>query len=172
VAVPKENALEAAMSFDVTNRPRRIASIGVAETTMSGRRFAGILTGGAVALSLALGAAMPAKADKKDDLAKALLGALVVGVIVKELNDKPKAVPAPVVTPEPVRTNRVPAVCAISIDGAERSVTLYPESCLRREGFDRRLPRDCANQATIFGRDDSVYSAQCLRDAGFRVSGR
>jgi hypothetical protein len=76
------------------------------------------------------------------------------------------------VPPEPVRTNRVPAVCAITIDGAQQSVTLYPESCLRREGFDRRLPRSCANQASVFGRDDRVYSAQCLRDAGFRVSGR
>jgi hypothetical protein len=127
-------------------------------------------------LALALGAALTAKADRKDDLAKALLGALVVGVIVNELNAKPKAppavVPPAVVTPEPVRSNRVPAVCAITIDGAERSVTLYPESCLRREGFDRRLPRDCANQASVFGRDDRVYSAQCLRDAGFRVSGR
>ena len=126
-------------------------------------------------LALALGAAMPAKADNRNDLARALLGALVVGVIVNELNDKRRAAPpviAPrVVAPEPVRSNRVPAVCAITVDGAERSVTLYPESCLRREGFDRRLPRNCANSASVFGRDDKVYSAQCLRDAGFRVSG-
>jgi hypothetical protein len=130
-----------------------------------------MVTAGAVVLALALGTALPAKAEKKNDLAKALLGALVVGVIVDELNAKPKPAPQ-VVTPEPVRTNRVPAVCAITIDGAERSVTLYPESCLRREGFDRRLPGSCANQASLFGRDDRVYSAQCLRDAGFRVSGR
>jgi hypothetical protein len=90
------------------------------------------------------------------------------------LNARPRPTsPSPVVVPpEPVRTNRVPAVCAITIDGARQSVSLYPESCLRREGLDRRLPRDCANQANIFGRDDTVYSAQCLRDAGFRVSGR
>jgi hypothetical protein len=127
-----------------------------------------------LALAVALGTALPAKADKKDDLAKALLGALVVGVIVNELNDRPKPTPPEpvVVPPEPKRTNRVPAVCAITIDGAQQSVTLYPESCLRREGFDRRLPRSCANQASVFGRDDRVYSAQCLRDAGFRVSGR
>jgi hypothetical protein len=164
------------MSIDATRRPRRIASRGIAETTVSGRRFASMVTAGAVALALALGAALPAKADRKDDLAKALLGALVVGVIVNELNTKPKPPPAvvspPVVKPEPARSNRVPAVCAITVDGAERSVTLYPESCLRREGFDRRLPRSCANSATVFGRDDRVYSAQCLRDAGFRVSSR
>ncbi len=93
---------------------------------------------------------------------------------MNELNDKRKpAPPAPVVVPpEPVRSNRVPAVCAITIDGAERPVTLCPESCLRREGFDRWLPRDCANEASVFGRDDRVYSVQCLRNAGFRVSGR
>lgn len=162
------------MSLELRKKPRHIASRGIAETTMSGRRLAGMVTAGAVALAVALGTALPAKADRKDDLAKALLGAIVVGVIVNELNDRPKPTPpAPVVVPpEPVRTNRVPAVCAITIDGAQQSVTLYPESCLRREGFDRRLPRSCANQASVFGRDDKVYSAQCLRDAGFRVSGR
>jgi hypothetical protein len=143
------------MSFEVRKKPRHIASRGITETTVSGRKFAGMVTTGAVALALVLGAALPAKADKKDNLAKALLGALVVGVIVNELNDKPKPVPQ-VVKPEPVRSNRVPAVCAITIDGAERSVTLYPESCLRREGVDRRLPRTCANQASLFGRDDRV----------------
>jgi hypothetical protein len=150
--------------------PRRIASQGISETTLSARRLAGLMTGGAVALALVLGSALPARADR-NDLAKALLGALVVGVIVKELNDRPKAAPVipPVAAPQPVRSDRVPAVCAITIDGAERSVTLYPESCLRREGFDRRLPRNCANGASIFGRDDTVYAAQCLRDAGFRV---
>ena len=157
------------MSVEFKGKPRRIASRGIAGSTVSGRRFAGMLTAGAVALALALGAAFPAKAEKKNDLAKALLGALVVGVIVNELTDKPKA--PPVMTPEPVKSKRIPAVCAITIDGAERSVSLYPESCLRREGIDQRLPRGCANSASIFGRDDRVYSAQCLRDAGFRVSG-
>jgi hypothetical protein len=156
------------MTVEFRSRSRHIASSGVAERGTQPRSLGALVTGGAVALALILGAAMPAKADKKDDLAKALLGALVVGVIVNELNDKPK--PQPGV--EPVKSRRVPAVCAISIDGAERSVTLFSENCLRREGFDHRLPRGCANSARIFGRDDRVYSAQCLRDAGFRVTGR
>ena len=154
------------MTVEFRSRSHHIASKGVAERGTQPRSLAAALTGGAVALALILGAAMPAKADKKDDLAKALIGALVVGVIVNELTDKPK--PAP----EPVKSRRVPSVCAITIDGAERSVTLFSEHCLRREGFDHRLPRGCANSARIFGRDDRVYSAQCLRDAGFRVSGR
>lgn len=156
------------MSVEFRSRSHRIASQGVAESGTRPRSLATLLTGGAVALTLILGAAMPAKADKKDDLAKALIGALIVGAIVNELDAKPRPQPEP----EPVKSRRVPSVCAISIDGADRSVTLFSESCLRREGFDHRLPRGCANSARIFGRDDRVYSAQCLRDAGFRVSGR
>ncbi|MES2916695.1 MAG: hypothetical protein V4753_16375 [Pseudomonadota bacterium] len=160
------------MSVEFKSRSHRIASKGISETSLSGRRFAAMLTGGAAALALVLATAIPARADKKDDLAKALIAALVVGVIANELKDKDKPAPVPVPVPEPVKSKRVPAVCAISIDGADRSVTLYPESCLRAEGFDYRLPRGCANSATIFGERDRVYSAQCLRDAGFRISGR
>lgn len=148
-------------------KSNRIAAKVAAERAPQPRRMASVLTGGAVVFALALGSALPAKAEKKDDLAKALLGALVIGVIVNELNDndngKHKA--------EPVKRPRVPSVCEISIDGERRSVSLYSENCLRREDFDYRLPRDCANKATIFGREDRVYSAQCLRDAGFRVRG-
>ncbi len=156
------------MTVVFKSRPHRIAPLGVAETGTQPRRLAAMLTGGAVALALILGAAVPAKADRKDDLAKALIGALVVGVIANELSDRKKSKPAP----EPVRSPRVPSVCEISIDGARQSVSLYSENCLRREGFDYRLPRGCANTARVFGRSDKVYSAQCLRDAGFRVSGR
>ncbi|KAF0115134.1 MAG: Uncharacterized protein FD150_1195 [Rhodobacteraceae bacterium] len=162
------------MSVEFRSKSHRIASNGISETSLTGRRFAAMMTGGAAALALVLATAIPARADKKDDLAKALIAALVVGVIAHELKDKdkPAPVPVPVPAPEPVKSKRVPSVCAISIDGAERSVTLYPESCLRAEGFDYRLPRGCANSATIYGERDRVYSAQCLRDAGFRVSGR
>ena len=146
----------------------RIASHGMAERGVQPRRFATVLTAGALALALVLGAAIPAKADRKDDLAKALIAALVVGAIAHELNDKDK----PAARAEPVKRPRVPSVCAISIDGAQRSVSLYSENCMRQEGLDQRLPRNCANGARIFGRDDRVYSADCLRDAGFRLSGR
>jgi hypothetical protein len=162
------------MSVEFKSKSHRIASQGITETTLSGRRFAAMITGGAAALALVLATAIPAKADKKDDLAKALIAALVVGAIAHELSDKdkPAPVPVPVPVPEPVKNKRVPSVCAISIDGTDRSVTLFPESCLRAEGFDYRLPRGCANGATIYGERDRVYSARCLRDAGFRVTGR
>lgn len=160
------------MSVEFTAKSYRITGHGIGETTLSGRRLGAMITGGAAALALVLATAIPAKAEK-NDLAKALIAALVVGAIAHELKDKdkPAPVPVPVPEPEPVRNGRVPAVCAISIDGADRSVTLYPESCLREEGFDYRLPRYCANTATIYGERDRVYSAQCLREAGFRLSG-
>ena len=157
------------MSVEFRSRSHRIASRGISESTLSARRFAAMLTGGAAALAVVLATTIPAKAEK-NDLAKALIAALVVGAIAHELKDKDRPVPLPV--PEPVKSKRVPAVCAISIDGADRSVTLFPETCLREEGFSYRLPRHCANSATIFGKRDRVYSAQCLRDAGFRVTGR
>lgn len=166
------------MSVEFRSRSHRIASRGISEGTLSARRFAAMLTGGAAALVVVLATAIPVKADSKNDLARALIAALVVGAIAHELNanDQPAAAPVPVPLPlpepKPVSSKRVPAVCAISIDGAERSVTLYPESCLRAEGFKPRLPRGCANTATIYGQRDRVYSAQCLRDAGYRVSGR
>lgn len=156
------------MSALFISKSYRIAARGITETTLSGRKLATMITGGAAVLALVLATAIPAKADSKNDLTKALIAALVVGVIANELKDKDKPVPLP----EPVKSKRVPAVCAISIDGADRSVTLYPESCLRAEGFTYRLPRQCANGATIFGERDRVYSAQCLREAGFRVTGR
>lgn len=158
------------MSVEFRSKSRSIASRGISETGNSGRQFATVLTVGALVLALVLGAAMPAKADKADTLAQALIAALVAAGAVNQLAPAPKA--PPVVVTEPVKQNRVPSVCAISIDGAQRSVSLYSENCIRREGFDQRLPRGCANEARIFGRDDRVYSAQCLRDAGIRLSGR
>ena len=129
--------------------------------TRSPRSLATLATAGAALLALLLATAIPAKADKKDDLAKALIAALVVGAIVSEIDDNHK--------PKPVKHPKVPAVCAISVEGAARTVTLYPESCLKDHGL-KHLPRDCAARATIFGQRDRVYSAKCLRDAGFKLS--
>lgn len=157
------------MTAEFKSKSYHIASHGISETSLSGRRLAAMITGGAAALALVLATAIPAKAEP-NDLTKALITALVVGAIAHELKDEDKVNPRP--TPEPVKGKRVPSICAISIDGAGRSVTLYPESCLRSEGFKYRLPRHCANNATIYGERDRVYSAQCLREAGFRLSGR
>ena len=92
---------------------------------------------------------------------------LVIGLIANSLDDKPKHHPAPL--PEPARHRRVPAVCAIEIEGSSGDrVAVYPEKCLRREGFTYQLP-DCARNVRIYGKRDRIYPASCLRNAGFRV---
>ena len=156
------------MPADPNEKIPRIARQGVpaayaSGAGLSGAGFVSWMTAGALVVALILGLALPAKAERNDDLIKGLAAALVVGLIVNELSEAPKATP--------VKQPKVPAVCAITIHGDTRSVTLYPERCLRSEGFDQRLPRACANTASIFGREDRVYSASCLRDAGFRVVG-
>lgn len=151
------------MSVILKPRIVRPSGIAVSAWPRTGRSLAALATGAAVILALVLAAAIPARAATKDDLAKALIAALVIGAIVHELDDGTK--------PLPVKYKRVPLACAISIDGADRSVTLYAESCLKDHGL-KHLPRDCSNRATIFGERDRVFSAQCLRSAGFKLSDR
>ena len=103
-----------------------------------------------------------------------------VGLIAKSIDDnndrkhydKPKpnqGKPKPHHQPQPSYQPRVPSVCAISIDSRSGdAVTMYSQKCLRRQGFDYRLP-NCARDVRIYGEADRVYSAQCLRDAGFRL---
>ena len=129
-----------------------------------------------MAISLLAATAMPSHAEKRDnDLAKIIAGALVIGLIAKTIDDnkdrnKPKPhKPQQQPLPEPSYQPRVPSVCAISIDSnSGDAVTMYSERCLDREGFDYRLP-NCARDIRIYGERDRVYSAQCLREAGFRL---
>ena len=141
-------------------------SCGLRATPRPLARIAASLTAAVTVLALLVSSAVPARAN--DDLAKAVVAAIAIGAIVHSL-DKGRATAAPV--PEQVRSPRVPAVCAIEIEGPRRATTVYPERCLRREGFDFRLPRHCSREARIFGRPDRIYPASCLRDAGFRVGG-
>lgn len=163
------------MTSPFKNPSTRIPRSALRDTATLGgpsrRSLTGTITAGAALLALVLATAMPAHADKKDDLAKALIAALVLGAIVNETK-RAEPAPLPLPAPEPVRTNEIPAVCAISIVGAERDVTLFPESCLLREGFTQPLPFGCGNDARIFGNVDRVFSVQCLRDAGYRISSR
>jgi len=129
---------------------RHIPRQGIVTATADSRWATTGLTVGALVVALVLGFALPAKSEADDDRSKGSGDAYGF---------------------QPVKHAKVPKICAITIHGEERSVTLYPERCLRSEGFDHRLPRACANSATIYGRDDRVYSVSCLRSAGFRVAG-
>jgi hypothetical protein len=132
------------------------------------KRQANLVMVAVLALSLLAASALPSHADRRgDNIAKVLGAALVIGLIANSLDDKPKHHPAPL--PEPARHRRVPAVCAIEIEGSTGDrVTVYPEKCLRREGFTYQLP-DCARNVRIYGKRDRIYPASCLRNAGFRV---
>ena len=132
------------------------------------------LVAGIVALSMIAGSVTPAQADRRgDDLAKALVAALAVGLAINAINNnshkKPKPQPAPKPTPQPIYQPRVPASCAIELDSSQYGmVSMYPERCLRNQGFNYQLP-DCGRAIRIYGQPDWVYSGQCLREAGFRV---
>lgn len=136
------------------------------------KRMMGGLTALAVALALILASAVPSRADRRgDDLAKALAAALIIGAIINHVDKKTP--PAPVPQPTHVRRPRVPSACAMEIghnNGHDWTI-VYPERCLREEGFSYRLP-ECGRSVRIQGHRQRVYSEQCLRDAGFRIGGR
>jgi len=145
-------------------------------TRSPGRRLVALVAAAATALGLLAGTAIPARADN-DDLAKALAALAIVGIIAHQANknrNRPPVYqpydPYPQPQPQPSRAPRVPAACAIEITGNTGTATVYGERCLRSEGFDWRLPQHCARSARIYGQNDRIYSDQCLRDAGFRVS--
>lgn len=131
------------------------------------KRQANRLVAALVAVAMLFASALPSHADKRgDDLAKALAAMLVLGLVVNAI-DNSHSRPKP--KPQPVRHPRVPVRCAIEMDSDHYGrVSLYPERCLRAEGFNHRLP-DCGRWVRIYGQPDWVYSGQCLREAGFRV---
>lgn len=171
------------MTAQFATRPT-LAPLGGADRPRRFRSLANAATAGAVALSLILGAAVPVQAGGKNDLAKALIAALILGAIVSSVDKghsapapgpHPYPQPAPHPYPQPAPHHpRVPAVCAIDIGvtGHGQGRRVFSESCLHREGFSYALPQRCASEARIYGRWDRIYGAQCLRDAGFKVSGR
>ncbi len=147
------------------------------------KRHGNRLMAALVALSMLAASATPSHADKRgDDLAKALAAALAIGLVVNAIdkNNKKHTTPAPAPqpypyphhprpTPQPIHQPRVPAACAIEMDSSNYgTVRMYPERCLRSEGFNYRMP-DCGRSVRIYGQPDWVYSEQCLRESGFRI---
>lgn len=145
-----------------------ISSTMPRETQRPLRRVAGSFAAAVTVLALMAASALPARAERPQ---ATVAGAPVVAVAFRALApsaDQTRTLPAPL-TELQVRSPRVPAACAIEVAGARRAMTVYPERCLRRAGFDFRLPRHCAYTARILGRTDRVYGADCLRNAGYRV---
>ena len=160
------------------------------------RRVITAFAAGATALSLIANSALPARADdRSDDMLKALIALGAVGIIAHEIDKKNDRDDRKVrdrgpygdwdddgtrqrnrpYDPRWPRASRIPSVCAIEIDrgrGRGHDGTVYSERCLRREGVEARLPRDCALEVRTRGRTERVYSENCLRRAGFRIGGR
>lgn len=141
----------------------RIARIPAPDRRPSASRLGWWLAAGAAAVSLVLGAALPARA--------ADISRTQPAMVYEAEGWKPRPE-----TAEPVwhksrrhHAKRIPAVCAMEFDSGRRSMTVYPERCLRREGVEARLPAGCAMEARIWGKRDRVYPERCLREAGFRV---
>lgn len=65
-------------------------------------------------------------------------------------------------------TRRLPSECAMTYRQRGHRVDGYWGHCLSRQGL-RDLPRSCRFSTTD---GDSVYNAECLRDAGYRESRR
>lgn len=148
-----------------------------ADIPASPRRLGALITAGAAVLAIVLATALPARAAPDgEDIAKTLLGLAIIGAIANSIDDKDnhkgrgdRYKPAPVPPKRDTHAGRIPATCAIQITGKKRDAVVYSENCLRRSGLTKRLPYHCGTEAKIYGRWDTVFSAKCLRDAGFRV---
>ena len=129
----------------------------------------------AAAAAIALSGTAPASANEdSDNLAKIIVGGLIVGAIVNDMQhrdgDRPRYADDDYYQTRDRHRRRIPGDCAITIEGRDRGlVTAYGGRCLRDYGF-RNLP-DCGRSVRIYGHRDTLYSAQCLRRAGFRGEG-
>jgi hypothetical protein len=169
-----------------------LSSATLAETVLvQGRRSApgkparlwkGLTMVAAAAAVVLIGAA-PMQADEdSDNLAKIIVGGLIVGAIVNDMQhrdgDRPQYDDSDYYGSDDYygdnrhrsrdrhNRRRIPGECAITIDSRDSGlVTLYGGRCLRDYGF-RDLP-DCGRSVRIYGQRDKLFSAQCLRRAGF-----
>lgn len=153
----------------------------------TGRLWKGLtLTAAALAMVIAGSRPMLANEDS-DNLAKIIVGGLIVGAIVNDMQhrdgdrvqyddsdyydngdyyggDRYRA-------RDRHHRRNIPQECAITIDSRDSGrVTLYGGRCLRDYGF-RNLP-DCGRSVRIYGKRDQLFSAQCLRRAGWGGSQR
>lgn len=142
--------------------------------TMTRRLVAPLL---AAAIAVTPMAASPARAN--DDLAKALLGALVIygiakGVQAQERRDdrrvERRADDRHGWQKGGPRGRIIPAQCVRRVDWRRGTTHIVPERCLEREGF-RNLPDRCAISISGPGSRRDVYGLSCLQQAGYRVEG-
>jgi hypothetical protein len=163
----QEHAMTISMTLAETAYVSRTSSPRAEKPAHS--RFMSLMIAGATALAMITASAMPAHADRNnDDLLKALAAIAAIAIISKAVKDNKRKhhVPAP------IRMPVVPSICAIEIGSGRGMVTGFTERCLRREGFNYRLPSGCATRISVYGRSDNFYPKQCLRNAGFTIRPR
>ncbi|WP_132541303.1 hypothetical protein [Rhodovulum euryhalinum] len=132
----------------------------------------------AAALALTPMAAAPARADG-EDIAKALLGAVVLYGIAEGLDSRDRKDNRRVEQrhddrrgwQDAHRGRTIPAQCIRTVQSRNGTRQFVPEACLRREGV-RRLPDHCAVSISGPRRERDVYGLRCLQQSGFRVEGR
>lgn len=168
--------------------------------TAATRRFIATLVAAVTALALMTAAAVPARAESEDNIARLRLspaGIAIIGTATTQNRDgdryrdrhgdhRPPVV-APVHQPryghgnqrhrrddrhDNRRVRSLPAECAIQVQGRRHSTVAYTEHCLRRNGIAHRLPQYCATEVRMRGRRVTAYAQGCLLEAGFSVAGR
>jgi hypothetical protein len=159
--------------------------------TTAARRFTATLAATAAVLALMTAAAVPARADQQsDDFAKAVAAIAAIAIVGSAINTKddhsataphrPKAQPVYRAPhrgySEPQRHRReavLPSWCAMEVRDRRHISVVYPERCLRRAGFDQRLPRRCEiSVGGGRGWSRTAYDQNCLLNSGFRIQGR
>ncbi len=138
----------------------------------------------ALAAALAIGplTATPAAADS-DDVAKLLLGAIALGVVVhaidknRDRNDEATHGPHNPVDPgwgrPPHRRYALPARCEFEVRTRQGRREVFGERCLEREGVRvNRLPNRCEFDVWTERGRRTVFGSRCLREHGYRVEAR
>lgn len=123
----------------------------------------------ASAVALTGFAATPARADS-EDIAKALLGLLVIGAIVNAVDDDD---PAPATRRGSWRQNRVlPRACLRPFETRRGTRYGFGERCIENRVGHIRLPDECERRGeNRRGRIRTFYGERCMARRGYRVSG-
>ena len=144
----------------------------------------------ATALSAALAFAAPsgAQAGDADDLARALAGAVALGIIAHALTDGGASASVTyrsggyghgghvrsggtrVITGTPVHRLAVPASCARRIATTAGYRTFFGQPCLSRSGVNTAyLPNRCERILDLPGHNVRAWNRACLLNAGVRI---
>lgn len=140
----------------------------------------------ATALAATSMTANPAVArDNKDQRTLAIiLGALAVGAIIANENQKQRAPVYAPPSPPPQRQSDwhhrrdewrdrpvIPATCVDEVRTRDGRRAVVSRGCLQDFGLLRRMPSECAFDVRTRYGTRPVFGRQCLVDRGFRIEG-